>query len=94
MCDCSNHPCKVCGKMLPLHLADFDTAQNEVECFCGKHIPKDRTDVKVWQLLNEDRRDYKTTKMAIKALTDNARRNWDGNAPNADCEEIQTSESN
>lgn len=87
MCDCYWHPCKVCGKLFPVHLGDFDTARNEIEVYCWRHRPRGPDDdVKAWRFKRESRREFKTTGMAIKALTDNARANWDKNEPNTDCE--------
>jgi hypothetical protein len=84
MCNCYEHPCEVCRKGLPVHLGDFATDPEEIEAYCWKHIPKGDPDVKVWRFTEGfERRKYGTLGMAIKALTDNARANWDGNSPNA-----------
>ena len=91
MCDILNHPCKICGADLPLHLGDYDTAREEVECYCEKHIPTincrsfcltdDDIDPEYYKPGNPI--DFpKGYKMAIRALTENARENKDKNYPN------------
>ena len=96
MCDIVNSPCKVCGKDLPLHLGDYDTAPSEVECYCADHLPE--KDVRMFTL-TEDSLPYdsgmtpeflKGWKMGIRSLTQNAHENEDKNYPNvaADWEEI------
>lgn len=85
MCDIVNSPCKICNADLPLHLGDYDTAPEEVECFCSKHIPD--TNVRVFTLTEDDK--YEGTVsfpkgwvMGIRYLTDNARENREMNHPN------------
>lgn len=39
MCDICGIPCKVCGKMLPVHIADFCVERNTFDVFCEEHIP-------------------------------------------------------
>jgi hypothetical protein len=92
MCDCYYHPCKACGLPLPVHLRDFDTGRDEIEVYCRKHIPRGDPDVRAWDIIGRRlQRDLHTTRIGIKALTDNARHSWDGNAPNLDdtrCREV------
>jgi len=38
MCDCYAEPCKVCGKLLPIHLGDFDTDRWEIIALCSDHL--------------------------------------------------------
>jgi hypothetical protein len=88
MCDIVNSPCKVCGQDLPLHLGDFETDSNEVECFCAKHLPD--TNVRVFTLIEDSMiEEYskesefkKGWQMGIRDLTDNARKNSKMNMPN------------
>jgi len=70
-----------------MHLEDFNTAQNEIEVYCGKHIPPDRKNGLVW-LYGDKKADKKAF---VRWLTDNARDNSGGNHPNyreADVENI------
>ena len=39
MCDCYMGECIKCGKPMPIHLADFKTARNEIEIYCDKCMP-------------------------------------------------------
>lgn len=52
MCNIVNSPCVVCKKDLPLHLGDYETEPEEVECFCSEHIPD--TNVRVFTLIEDD----------------------------------------
>jgi hypothetical protein len=65
--------CALCETMLPIHLGDWSTKRNEVECFCGNHIPL--VDVRVFTC-------DKGNKMGIRALTENAVKNKEKNMPN------------
>ena len=78
MCDCYTDCCKVCGDPIEMHLADFDTGQDEIEVYCGKHIPLNREDGLVW--VYGDDKPYK--RAFVRWLTDNAKANSDGNHPN------------
>jgi hypothetical protein len=91
MCNIVNSPCIICDKNLPLHLGDYDTNPEEVECFCSEHIPDN--DVSVFVLTEDDvyeDRPYiqrtiifkKGWVMGIRYLTDNARTHKDKNYPN------------
>ncbi len=80
MCDIYMAKCEKCKRKIDMHLADFDTGRDEVKVYCTRHIPKDTTEGCVWQSSKESdvpRRVY------IKALTPNAKKNADGNHPNA-----------
>lgn len=76
MCDIYYADCKVCGKGIDMHLADFSTGRDEVEVFCCDCIPEARADGVLW--LDDDGR-----KVFVRSLTGNARQNADGNHPNA-----------
>jgi len=91
ICDICNSPCKVCGKDLPLHLGDYNTAPEEVECYCGEHLPYNN--VTIFTLLEDDTYEdlpyitryviYKQGwKMGIRSLTPNAIENKEINFPN------------
>ena len=85
MCDCYTDKCRGCGKGIEMHLSDYDTGRNEIEVYCGKCLPKDLSDGVLWK--------YKDDMLAppachewqfvfVRALTDNAKSNADGNHPN------------
>jgi len=59
-----------------MHLEDYSTEPNEIELYCGRHIPKDRSNGYLW-LCEKPRR-----KWFIRALTDNAKAHAEGNLPN------------
>jgi len=40
MCDCYQAPCEVCGKPLPIHIADFCTDRENVKVWCHEDIDK------------------------------------------------------
>lgn len=90
MCDCYNHPCKVCGLKLPIHLSDFDTERDEIEVFCDRHIPPKNVNVTIYICTKEtyssdaENGEYwpKGYRMGIKSLTENAKNNRIGNHPN------------
>ncbi len=95
MCDICNSPCKICNKDLPLHLGDYSTAPEEVECYCAEHLPK--TDVSVFTLTEDDTYEdlpyvprhiiYKQGwKMGIRYLTANAIEHKEINFPNVGAE--------
>lgn len=42
MCDCYYEGCKVCGRSIPVHITDFITPRENVEVFCGRHLPRGR----------------------------------------------------
>ena len=83
MCDCYGEKCHKTGCIatLPVHLGDYDTGREEIEVFCKSHIPKE--DCRVFTLTENHSRHFKKGwKMAIRALTDNARMNKNKNYPN------------
>ena len=49
MCNIIGLPCKVCGEMEPIHIADFCTPPTNLEVFCGKHIPASKVAVFTWK---------------------------------------------
>ena len=73
MCDIYYHPCKVCGKLIEMHLGGFDTNRFEIEVYCSKHIPKEW--VVVW---NSKRYGL----VGVRPLTRNAWLNVKENYPN------------
>jgi len=87
MCNCLDAPCKVCRKLLPLHLGDYATDPSEVECYCADHLPE--IDVVVFtttepeQMLTGLTNHYPSGwKMGIRSLTENAKENKQINHPN------------
>ncbi len=40
MCDCYDHPCEVCGRGVPMHIADFAYPQSDFRVWCGTHVRK------------------------------------------------------
>ena len=86
MCDCYMAKCnnKKCKKKLNLHLGDHNTARDEIEVFCGRHIPKDncRIFISLSEKPFQGRRIRKGWKMGIRSLTENAKNNEDDNCPN------------
>ena len=82
MCNCLMMPCKVCGTLLPLHLGDWLTQPEEVECYCRSHLPKGN--VTVFILTKSEKYPiYKIGwKMGIRYLTENAKQNRSRNYPN------------
>lgn len=98
ICDCYNAKCKVCGTDLPVHLGDWLTKRDEIECYCKLHLPEEN--VRVFELKesyifrNDKGRQIRLKigwKMGIRDITDNARKNKLVNTPNlgVDYSEIQ-----
>ena len=79
MCDIYMHKCKMCKTEIDMHLADFDTDQDEIDVYCHKHIPKNVNWGVVWNYGD-------TKKMGerayIRSNTKNSINNWEGNHPN------------
>lgn len=95
MCDCYFHPCKVCGKLIPMHLGDSLTARYETEVYCWEHIPEDLGRTVAWHIKDASeyvKKEYPRShervqefigkKVAVKSLTDNAWTNRRDNYPN------------
>lgn len=85
MCDCYDHRCDHagCEVEIPMHLADFDTAPSEIQVFCEKHLPAGAVVHEYSDDETEKAEDAKAWhRCAIVPLTDNAKRNADGNHPN------------
>lgn len=81
MCDIYNAVCQgKCGEEINMHLSDYNTGRDEVEVFCHNCIPDDRSDGVLWQYREDGTKKLK--KVFVRALTDNARNNADGNHPN------------
>jgi hypothetical protein len=70
-----------CGEKIEMHLADFNTAPDEVEVFCQNCMPTARIGGIVWNY--KDSPKAKWQRVFVKALTENAVDNMDGNHPNA-----------
>ncbi|MBE3085375.1 MAG: hypothetical protein IMZ64_04045 [Bacteroidetes bacterium] len=80
MCDCYAPKCQGpnCNVSIDIHLRDFDTGRDEIEVYCGSHIPKNTNDGVLWRISQGKSH----SKIFIRALTKNAQKNWDGNHPN------------
>lgn len=86
MCDCYSEPCKVCGKMISMHLGDFNTDRGEIfvvceECIKDKWLGVHRFNYCVWDGKTEG-------KITIVALTKNAWQNRKYNHPNVSFTEL------
>ena len=94
MCDCytakcnygdltSDSPVGSCTARVEMHLADFDTRRNEVQVYCEEHTPEkeDRKDGILWAYRDGEKQKWRHT--FVRALTENARKNAEGNHPNA-----------
>ena len=40
MCDIYKEPCKICGRIIPMHLGDFRTDRTEIIAICPKCVKK------------------------------------------------------
>lgn len=80
MCDCYAPKCQAtnCKVHIDLHLSDYNTGRDEVEVYCGSHIPKNIDDGVLWKI----KKGKSHSKVFLRALTQNARDNWEGNHPN------------
>ena len=85
MCDIYTAKCK-CGEKIEMHLADYDTAPDEVEVFCQKCMPNKWTDGTVWKYRDSNKERWQ--KVFVRALTKNAMGNGGGNHPNAGYTEV------
>jgi len=89
MCDCYETKCKICGiGHIPIHLKDWDTDRNEIEVYCMGHIPKENVRVFTFLGIFPKLSMRKRYRVGIRALTENAIKNKNGNFPNVgfDCE--------
>jgi len=70
-----------------MHLEDFDTERDEVEVFCGSHIPpkSERKDGVVWSVQHGKN----NSKIFVRALTQNAKNHWKGNYYNGCCKQVE-----
>ena len=87
MCDCYQHKCnhENYNVRIPIHLEDFSTGRDEVEVFCGSHIPEKskRKDGVLWRI----KQCKSSSKIFVRALTQNAKDHW--NCYNGGCEQIE-----
>ena len=58
MCNCYNHKCEKCETVIPMHLEDYETRENEIKVFCHEHIPK-RKGIRIYVLEQEHRETLK-----------------------------------
>jgi len=70
-----------------MHLEDFSTERNEIEVFCGSHVPEKskRKDGVLWSIEKGKSR----SKIFVRALTENAKSHWEGNCYNGECKPIE-----
>jgi len=64
-----------------MHLGDYETEKDEIEVYCGKHIPEftfDPNGILAWYEEESGNRNW----FFIKYLTNNAKKNWRQNHPN------------
>ena len=58
MCNCYDHKCNStkCNELIPIHIGDWCTPQENLEVLCPRHLPKNLVDFKgaVWKWLAED----------------------------------------
>jgi hypothetical protein len=84
MCDVFVKKChhRGCMAMLPVHLENFATPRNEITVFCGKHLPASA--VRVFTLTEGDEAECYDIgwQMGIRAHTERAYNNREGNHPN------------
>ena len=80
MCEIYTGKCSTCGLLIEMHLGDWLTDQSEIKIFCKGHIPKEN--VVVWEVSNDYIKNKKTL-VGVRALTQNAKINFELNSPNA-----------
>jgi hypothetical protein len=70
-----------------MHLEDFSTDRDEIEVFCGSHIPdkQNRKNGVLW-LVGQGK---STTRIFVRSLTRNAKSHWEGNCFNGNCRYIE-----
>ncbi len=88
MCDIYSHCCdyKSCANEIEMHLEDFATDQDEIQVFCGSHIPKNKTDGVLWRYRPCSQKSH--GRMFVRCLTNNARNHWEGNYYNGEGEPL------
>ena len=78
MCDIYMAKCPRCDVQTDMHLEDYNTGRDEVEVYCGRHLPDDMSDGVLWEYAAQGG----WRKVFVRALTRNAAENMDGNCPN------------
>lgn len=85
MCDCYSHKCEKCDVLLPMHLSDFNTSQDEIKVYCPDHIPEDRKNGCLFYVTPGEHNyteGFDGKNIFVESLTANAKENYDGNHPN------------
>jgi hypothetical protein len=86
MCDCYSHKCahRGCRERIPMHLEDFLTLRREIRVYCGKHLPTDRSNGRLWRYSESFGKKPKllTQRCFVRWLTRGAREMAGGNTPN------------
>lgn len=85
MCDIYSHKCNDanCSTTIEMHLMDFATKRDEIEVYCGTHFPRDKK-YRECGYVEEIRLGKSKTRIFIKPLTENAKKNFHGNVQNGD----------
>jgi len=88
MCDIYFHRCedKNCANEIEMHLEDFETDHDEIQVFCGSHIPENKTDGVLWRYHPHSQKSH--SRMFVRCLTENARSHWEGNCYNGECDSL------
>lgn len=86
MCDIYMAVCKCGRRKVDMHLADYNTGRDEIVLYCNKCIPKKIKKAILWEYRDSPR--FKPLKIWVKALTENAWVNYQGNHPNSSETEI------
>jgi len=68
MCDCFGKKCEHCSEIIEVHLGDFNTGREEIKAYCSLHIPEDKSDGILYEILGE-----KTFQVFIEYLTPTAK---------------------
>lgn len=86
MSDCFDAKCCCpdCSVNTPIHLGDY-TGREEIEVYCGKHIPRNISDGILYAAyLGPGRGYYDMKEIYIRALTETSINNWESNYPNVE----------
>jgi hypothetical protein len=91
MCNCYIDNCKICKSPIPIHLGDYLTKPEEIECYCKSYIPI--KNVRVFTIKNSIAWNgnilKRGWKIGIRCLTDNANKNKNQNFPNLGVDMIE-----
>ena len=69
MCDCYEQKCEQCQQMIPVHIADFCTAKENLQVFCDQHLPEADCFIYTVMEAKRDKYDFKKgTKFGFRIL--------------------------